>query len=93
MRTIILAAVLGMVGLIPHHAVAQQRSALHEPPAYEAVVTDRQSAIFQVQPTATSVEQALSSKGPATPAELGLKRAIERSANTLHDKLIICRGC
>ena len=35
----------------------------------------------------------LALKGPASPAELGLKNAIESSARDLRDKMIICRGC
>jgi hypothetical protein len=94
MRTIISAAILGTLALIPPHAVAQQRlAALHELPVDGALTTERPSIVFQVQPTVASVENALSLKGAPTPAELELKRAIERTAIDLHDKLIICRRC
>jgi hypothetical protein len=32
-------------------------------------------------------------RGPPSPAEIGLKNVIERSARDFRDKLIICRRC
>jgi hypothetical protein len=64
-----------------------------EPSVNEPLAMERQPTFFQVQPTVASVRQALSLKGAPTPAELGLKNAIERSASELRDKLIICRKC
>ena len=59
----------------------------------QATVGQRQPTLFRVQPTVESVREGLALKGPYSPAELGLKNAIERSANELHDKIIICVRC
>jgi tetratricopeptide (TPR) repeat protein len=56
-------------------------------------VGQRQPTLFRVQPTVESVREGLALKGPYSPAELGLKNAIERSANELRDKIIICASC
>ena len=59
----------------------------------QATVGQRQPTLFRVQPTVESVREGLALKGPYSPAELGLKNAIERSANVLRDKIIICARC
>jgi hypothetical protein len=89
MRAIISAAVLAFVGLAPHSAVAIDGFVR----ADDVTIGQRQPSLFRVQPTVESVREGLALKGPPSPAELGLKNAIERSANEFHDKIIICRGC
>jgi hypothetical protein len=89
MRVIILTAALALAGLAPHLAAAKDGAAA----ADEATVGMRQPTPFRVQPTIESVREGLALKGPPSPAELGLKNAIERSAHDLRDKMIICRRC
>jgi hypothetical protein len=85
MKAMILAAVL----VVPHLAAAKEGITTSD----EATVGQRQPTVFRVQPTLESVREGLALRGPPSPAELGLKNAIERSANDLHDKMMICRGC
>ena len=87
MRTMILAAVLAITGLAPNLALAKDGS------PDEATVGQHQPTLFRVQPTIESVREGLAMRGPPSPAELGLKNAIERSVRDLRDKMIICRGC
>jgi hypothetical protein len=89
MRAMILAAILGCVGLAPYSAVAADALARSD----DATIGQRQPSLFRVQPTVESVREGLALKGPHSPAELGLKNAIEKSANDLREKMIICRGC
>ena len=89
MRAMILAAILGCIGLAPYSAVAAEALARSD----DATIGQRQPTLFRVQPTVESVGEGLALKGPYSPAELGLKNAIERSANELHDKIIICVRC
>jgi hypothetical protein len=89
MRAIVFTAVLAVAGLASHLVVAKDGCAASD----EATVGLRPPTLFRVQPTIESVREGLASKGPPSPAELGLKNAIERSAHDLHDKMIICRGC
>jgi hypothetical protein len=49
--------------------------------------------VFRVQPTPESVKEGLALTGPPSPADIELKKEIERSASELRDKLTICRGC
>jgi hypothetical protein len=88
MRAMILAAILGCVGLAPYSAVAADALARSDD-----AIGQRQPTLFRVQPTVESVREGLALRGPHSPAELGLKNAIEKSANDLREKLIICRGC
>jgi hypothetical protein len=87
MRTIILAAVIVVTGLAPNLALAKDGA------PDEATVGQHQPTLFRVQPTIESVREGLALRGPPSPAELGLKYAIEKSARDLRDKMIICRGC
>ena len=89
MRAMILVAILGSVGLAPSSAVAADALAKSD----DATIGHRQPTLFRVQPTVESVREGLALRGPHSPAELGLKNAIERSANDLRDKMIICRDC
>ena len=89
MRTMILAAVLVFTGLAPNLALAKDGVAAPD----EATVGQHQPTLFRVQPTIESVREGLALRGPPSPAELGLKYAIEKSARDLRDKMIICRGC
>jgi hypothetical protein len=83
------ALVFALVGLTPHLAVANDGFAV----SGDATLGQRQPTVFRVQPTMESVRQGLALKGPPSPAEMGLKNAIERSAIELREKMIICRGC
>jgi hypothetical protein len=85
----ILAAVLVVTGLAPNLVVAKEGG----PASDDATVGQHQPTLFRVQPTTESVREGLALRGPPSPAELGLKNAIERSARDLHNKMIICRGC
>jgi hypothetical protein len=84
-----LTAALAVAGLAPYLAVAKDQAAASD----EATVGLRQPTLFRVQPTIESVREGLALKGSPSPAELGLKNAIETSARDLRDKMIICRGC
>jgi hypothetical protein len=84
MRPIISAAVLALVMLAAHDGLATSD---------EARVGQGQPTVFRVQPTIESVREGLALKGAPSPAEIGLKNAIERSAIELRNKMIICRGC
>ena len=90
MRAMILAAVLGCVGLAPYSVVAAAEALARSD---DATIGQRQPTLFRVQPTVESVREGLALRGPHSPAELGLKNAIEKSANDLREKMIICRGC
>ena len=89
MRATILAAVLVLTGLAPNLAVAKDEA----PASDDVTVGQHQPKPFRVQPTIESVREGLALRGPPSPAEIGLKNAIERSARDLRDKLIICRVC
>ena len=89
MRAMISALVFALVGLTSHLAVANDGFAAPG----DATVGQRQPTVFRVQPTIESVRDGLALKGPPSPAEMGLKNAIERSAIELRKKMIICRGC
>ena len=89
MRAMILAAVLVVTGVALNLAVAKDEV----PTSDETTVGQHQPTLFRVQPTPESVREGLALRGPPSPAELGLKNAIERSARDLRDKMIICRGC
>jgi hypothetical protein len=89
LTTIIAAAILAAAGLAPHLSVAKDGLTT----ADDTMVGQRHQTAFRVQPTIESVRDGLALKGPPSPAELGLKNAIERSANELRNKIIICRGC
>ena len=80
MRTIILAAIFGLIGSGMHSAIAQHN-----------VRCDAPSGV--VQPTVASVTRAQSAKGDRTASDIRADDAIERSEKELRDKLIICRGC
>ena len=88
MRAMILVAILACVGLAPYSAGADSLAK-----SDDATIDQRQPTLFRVQPTVESVREGLAMKGPYSPAELGLKNAIERSANVLRDKIIICARC
>jgi hypothetical protein len=87
--TIMAAAVLSAIGLASPPGIAEEGGAAPD----NTMVGQRQPMIFRVQPTPESVREGLALKGPPSPADLGLKNAIERSANELSHKMIICRGC
>jgi hypothetical protein len=89
MRTTISALIFALVGLTSHLAVADDGFAT----SGDATVGQRQPTAFRVQPTIESVREGLALKGPPSPAEMGLKNAIQRSAIELREKMIICRGC
>jgi hypothetical protein len=81
--------VFALVGLTSHLAVANDGFAA----SGDAAVGPRPPKVFRVQPTMESVREGLALKGPPSPAEMGLKNAIERCAIELREKMIICRGC
>jgi hypothetical protein len=83
------ALVFALTGLTSLVAVANAGSAA----SGGATVGQRQPKVFRVQPTLESVREGLAMKGPPSPAEMGLKNAIERSTVELREKMIICRGC
>ena len=89
MRAMVSALVFALVGLTSLVAVANDGSAA----SGDATVGQRQPKVFRVQPTLESVREGLAMKGPPSPAEMGLKNAIERSAIELREKMIICHGC
>ena len=89
MKAMTLAAILGYAGLAPYSSIAAEALARSD----DATIGQRQPTLFRVQPTVESVREGLALRGPHSPAELGLKNAIEKSANDLRDKMIICRGC
>ena len=89
MRAMVSALVFALVGLTSLVAVANDGSAA----SGDATVGQRQPKVFRVQPTLESVREGLAMKAPPSPAEKGLKNAIERSAIELRKKMIICRGC
>ncbi len=80
MRTIVLATLLGLVGLAPHHALAQHAA-------------KSEARIGQVQPTVIGVQQAQAASGYLSEAEIQLDKEIQRAEKELRKKLIICRGC
>jgi hypothetical protein len=80
MRTIVLAALLGMVGSAMQSALAQ-----HE--------VRCEASIGHVQPTVADVAQAQSAKGDRSASDIQADEAIQKSENELRNKLIICRGC
>jgi hypothetical protein len=83
LTAIIATAILVVAGIVPRLGIA----------APDDAIGQRHQTAFRVQPTIESVRDGLALKGPPSPAELGLKNAIERSASELRDRMIICRGC
>ena len=61
MRTIVLATLLGLVGLAPHHALAQHAA-------------KSEARIGQVQPTVIGVQQAQAASGYLSKAEIQLDK-------------------
>jgi len=80
MRTIVLAAILGIAASHPHLAVAQSAAR-------------RDAPLGQTQPTIIGVQRAQSAKRDRSGTEIQADKDIERSEKELRKKLIICRGC
>jgi hypothetical protein len=93
MRTIMSVAILGLLGLVPDHAISQESMAALQDATHHDVAGERPAMVFRVQPSVTSVAQALALKGAPSPEDLALKFTIEGNAIALRKKLIICRGC
>ena len=88
LTAIIATAILVVAGIVPRLGIAKDGFT-----APDDAIGQRHQTAFRVQPTIESVRDGLALKGPPSPAELGLKNAIERSASELRDRMIICRGC
>jgi hypothetical protein len=89
LTAIMAAVILVAAGIAPHLGIAKDVLAAPD----DTMVGQRHQTAFRVQPTIESVRDGLALKGPPSPAELGLKNAIERSASELRSKMIICREC